>query len=67
MCSSDLTLVIAGEMDGASPPALVKETADSITGAAYHCIPNTGHLPCVEAPAQWAALVSPFLKAHLDG
>lgn len=61
------TLVIAGEVDGASPPALVKQTADSITGAAYHCIPNAGHLPCVETPAAWAALVSPFLKVHLDG
>jgi 3-oxoadipate enol-lactonase len=59
-------LVIGGALDGASPPEVVKDTADLITGAQYHCIPNAGHLPCVEAPAAWAALVSPFLKAHIN-
>lgn len=58
------TLVIAGSQDGASPPALVKATADLIQGATFHEIPGAGHLPCVEAPAAWAALVAPFLKAH---
>lgn len=57
-------LVIAGSEDGASPSALVKATADLIPGAAFHEIPGAGHLPCVEAPAAWAALVAPFLKAH---
>ena len=57
-------LVIAGAEDGASPSALVKATADLIPGAAFHEIPGAGHLPCVEAPAQWAALVAPFLKDH---
>lgn len=58
------TLVIAGAEDGASPSALVKATADLIPDAAFHEIPGAGHLPCVEAPAAWAALVAPFLKAH---
>jgi len=57
-------LVIAGSQDGASPPALVRATADLIAGAACHEIPGAGHLPCVETPAAWAALVAPFLKAH---
>jgi 3-oxoadipate enol-lactonase len=57
-------LLIAGSEDGASPPALVKATADLIQGAAFHEIPGAGHLPCVEAPAAWAALVVPFLKAY---
>ncbi len=57
-------LVIAGSEDGASPAAVVKATADLIPGAAFHEIPGTGHLPCVEAPAEWAALVAPFLKAN---
>jgi 3-oxoadipate enol-lactonase len=60
------TLAISGELDGASPPEVVKETADLIAGAQYHCIPKAGHLPCVEAPAAWAAQVSPFLKAHTN-
>jgi 3-oxoadipate enol-lactonase len=58
------TLVIAGAEDGASPPALVKATADLIPDAAFHEIAGAGHLPCVESPAAWAALVAPFLKAH---
>jgi len=57
-------LVIAGAEDGASPPDLVRATADLIPGAAFHCIPDAGHLPCVETPVPWAALVAPFLKAH---
>ncbi len=58
------TLVIAGSEDGASPTAIVKATADLIPGAIFHEIPGAGHLPCVETPAAWAALVTPFLKAH---
>ncbi|MFM2356422.1 MAG: hypothetical protein RLZZ528_2158 [Pseudomonadota bacterium] len=58
-------LVIAGAEDGASPPAVVEDTARRIPGAAYHVIPGAGHLPCVEAPDAWAALVTPFLKAAL--
>ncbi|MDZ4089245.1 MAG: 3-oxoadipate enol-lactonase [Tabrizicola sp.] len=60
------TLVIAGSGDGASPSAIVKATADLIPGAEFHEIPGAGHLPCVEAPAEWVALVAPFLKAHTD-
>lgn len=55
------TLVIAGREDGASPPAVVRATADLIPGAVFHEIPGAGHLPCVETPAAWAALVAPFL------
>lgn len=57
-------LVIAGSEDGASPSTVVKATAGLIPGAQFHEIPGAGHLPCVETPAAWAALVAPFLKAH---
>lgn len=57
-------LVIAGAMDGSTPPDLVRGTADLIHGAAFHVIPGAGHLPCVENPAAYAAILSPFLKAH---
>ena len=57
-------LVIAGDQDGASPPDLVAQTAQLIPGAAFRIISGAGHLPCVESPADWAALVAAFLKEH---
>lgn len=58
------TLVIAGTEDGATPPDAVQATAARIPGSSFHAIPGAGHLPCIETPAAWAAIVSPFLKAH---
>jgi 3-oxoadipate enol-lactonase len=58
------TLVIGGSEDGASPPEVVRATAALIPGATYREIAGAGHLPCVEAPQAWAALVAPFLKDH---
>lgn len=56
------TLVIAGAEDGASPPDLVAATARLIPGAAFHTIPGAGHLPPVETPEAFAALLTAFLK-----
>jgi 3-oxoadipate enol-lactonase len=58
------TLVIAGQADGASPPDLVAATAALIPGAAFHVLPGAGHLPPVETPAAFAALLSPFLTGN---
>lgn len=60
-------LVIAGAEDGASPPDVVRATADLIPDAAFHIIPGAGHLPCVEAPTAFAALIAPFLKEYAHG
>ncbi|PKP73244.1 MAG: 3-oxoadipate enol-lactonase [Alphaproteobacteria bacterium HGW-Alphaproteobacteria-6] len=57
-------LVIAGAEDGATPPDLVRATADLIPGAEFHLIPGAGHLPCVENPKAYAAILTPFLKAN---
>ncbi|WP_395541373.1 3-oxoadipate enol-lactonase [Neotabrizicola sp. sgz301269] len=57
-------LVIAGGADGASPPDVVRATADLIPGALWHLIPDAGHLPCVETPEDWAAAVAAFLQEH---
>ena len=58
-------LAIAGDADGASPADLVKATADLIPGSSFHVIPGAGHLPCVEDPAAYAAILSPFLRTHV--
>jgi 3-oxoadipate enol-lactonase len=57
-------LAIGGSADGASPPDLVTAMATSIPGASCHIIDDAGHLPCVEAPAAFAAILVPFLKEH---
>ena len=57
-------LVIAGDQDGSSPADLVRGTADLIPGADFHVIPDAGHLPCVEQPAAFAAILKPFVQEH---
>ena len=59
------TLVIAGAEDGASPPELVAATAATIQGADFHIIPGVGHIPCVEAPGAYAALLTAFIEARV--
>ncbi len=54
-------MAMAGSEDGSTTPDMVKATADLCNGA-FHVVPNTGHLPCVEAPEQAGALISDFLK-----
>lgn len=59
-------LVIAGGEDGASPPDLVAATAALIPDSVFHIITGTGHLPCVEDPAAYAAILNPFLKEYAN-
>lgn len=58
------TMAIAGGHDGASPANQVAATAALIQGARCHVIQSAGHLPCVECPAEYAAILAPFLKEH---
>ncbi|MCB2116829.1 MAG: 3-oxoadipate enol-lactonase [Rhodobacteraceae bacterium] len=57
------TLAIAGTEDGSTPPDLVRETAELIKGARFELIRGAGHLPCVEKPAEYAALLRSFLHS----
>ena len=56
------TLGIAGSEDGSTPPDLVRETTELIPGSKFHLIRNSGHLPCVEQPAEFAQVLGDFLK-----
>lgn len=56
------TLVIAGINDGTTPPDLVRETADLILGHRWHLMRGAGHLPMVEKPAEYAQVLSDFLR-----
>ena len=55
------TLVIAGSEDGSTPPDLVRETAELIEGADFQIMRGVGHLPCVEKPEAYAALLMSFI------
>lgn len=57
------TLAIAGSEDGSTPPELVRETADLVPGSRFHLIRGAGHLPCVEAPGEFARVLAEFLRA----
>ncbi|MEO1109174.1 MAG: 3-oxoadipate enol-lactonase [Pseudomonadota bacterium] len=56
------TLGIAGSEDGSTPPDLVRETVELIPGAQLKLMRRTGHLPCVEKPEEFAAILEAFLK-----
>lgn len=55
------TLAIAGANDGSTPPDLVRETAALIPGHRFRLIRGAGHLPPVEKPAEYAAVLDEFL------
>jgi len=57
------TLCVVGAEDGATPPALVKELAGLIPGAAFEIIEGAGHLPCIEQPDKLVNLMRPFMAA----
>ena len=59
-------LAVCGADDGATPPDLVRETAELIPGSRFELIRDAGHLPCIEQPAVLGHLISAFLKEICD-
>lgn len=55
------TLVISSDADTLIPPAATKDIALKIEGARYEEIAGAGHLSPLEAPGEWATLVSRFV------
>ena len=54
--------MIAGSLDGSTPPELVRASGQLIPGAGYSEIDGAGHLPCVEAAPAYAKILNAFLK-----
>lgn len=54
-------LVVVGEEDRITPPALALEMAARIPGSRLETIPGAGHLPPMEQPARTGAVVDRFL------
>jgi 3-oxoadipate enol-lactonase len=55
------TLVIAGSEDGSTPADLVRETAGLVRGSRFEVIRKAGHVPCLDQPEAFAALLTTFL------
>jgi len=55
------TLVIVGEQDVLTPPAIAQEYATKIVGAQYVVIPQVGHLSNLEQPDTFVSVVGGFL------
>ena len=54
-------LCLACEKDPNAPPQVMQRMAAKIPGAEYVCLPGIGHLPSLEAPAQFDATILRFL------
>lgn len=55
------TLVLVGSLDSATPAAMSRELAQSISGAQYVELPACGP-PMIQAPGDFLAAVEPFLR-----
>ena len=60
------TLVIAGTVDQATPPAQGQAIAQAVAGATYVDMPSA-HIPTLETPAAFVDAVLGFLAAAADG
>jgi pimeloyl-ACP methyl ester carboxylesterase len=54
------TLVVCGELDQATPPALNKAIADKVPGAHYIELPGCGHCPPLEQPEAFIKAIKEF-------
>ncbi len=56
-------LCVAGEMDGSTPPELVKALDALLPGSRYREIAGAGHLPCLQKPAEFTTLTLDFIES----
>lgn len=59
-------LCLAGGHDRNAPPQMMERMASRIPGARYACLADVGHLPNLEAPAHFDAVVLAFLREALS-
>jgi pimeloyl-ACP methyl ester carboxylesterase len=57
------TLVVAGELDIATPPRLGRQVAEGIGGAELVVLPDAAHQPFQETPDEFNQLVDAFWRA----
>ena len=58
------TMVLSGEADLVSPPALMRMLAEHIPGSRFVSVPEAGHAAFWERPHVWNRLVLEFIGQH---
>ena len=59
------TLIVVGEQDGATPPALANGLASRMPDATVLELPGVGHCPHVQNPDLFVSAIAPFLELEL--
>ena len=59
--SATRTLIVVGEQDGATPPALGRALAERLADASSIELPGLGHCPHIQEPDVFVAAIAPFL------
>ena len=57
-------LLISGDRDGVSPPAVTEANAERIPGGRSVIVEDCGHILTWEKPAELAQAAWPFLREH---
>jgi pimeloyl-ACP methyl ester carboxylesterase len=58
------TVVVYGDEDALTPPAVVKQVAAAVPGAELIGVPGAGHMIPVEQPERFEQIVGSFLDKH---
>ena len=58
------TLIVVGEEDQATPPALAEELHELIPQSSLVRMPGLAHAPHIQSPAEFAQVVRPFLEGR---
>jgi pimeloyl-ACP methyl ester carboxylesterase len=58
------TLVVVGEADLVTPPALMRMLAAPIPGSRFATVPEAGHAAFWEQPEIWNRIVLAFIGEH---
>lgn len=58
------TLIVVGEEDAATPPALAEELHRLIPGSELVLLPGLAHAPQIQDPAAFVGAVQPFVEAR---
>jgi pimeloyl-ACP methyl ester carboxylesterase len=59
------TLIVVGEEDAITPPALSEQMHAAVPGSEFAAIPGAGHLSSLEEPGAFNAALARFLEHRL--